>query len=157
MQQEETTSNIIIKRIDSPLLLRVCSSLLKEVYNAEPWNDNWTEEKALEKLECFYNSPRFFGYMALQEEKILGCCVGNMEPYYTGDYFYLKEMFVSVHAQRKGIGQQLLNHLKKQLEQLTIHQIILFTSRSMFPFHFYQKTGFTVMEDMCMMHFEQSQ
>ena len=97
---EKVGGDIKIERIESIQTLEKCAELLAEVYNAEPWNDNWTKKKALEKLTCFYNSPKFLGWMAIQKNILLGYCVGNIEPYYTGDYFYLKEMFVSVQSQR---------------------------------------------------------
>jgi GNAT superfamily N-acetyltransferase len=146
-------STITIKKIDAIEQLPACAELLVEAYNAPPWNDNWGTDKALEKLECFYNSPKFLGWMALSEGRLLGCCVGNIEPYYTGDYFYLKEMFVSVQAQRSGVGTELMANLKKHLETAGINAVILFTGKGLFPFNFYLKAGFSEMDGMRMMHF----
>lgn len=143
-----------IERIESTHLLEKCALLLMEVYNAEPWNDKWNEEKAFEKLLCYFNSPKIFGLIAVEEKNILGCSLGNIEPYYTGDYFYLKEMFVSVKSQRKGFGSQMMASLKEHLEIIGIKSIILFTSKALFPYDFYQKNNFKLMEDMCMMNFE---
>jgi len=145
-------NNLKIGRIESIQVLGHCAEILMDAYNSEPWNDSWTKEKALEKLTCFYNSPKFFGWTAIQDDKVLGCCVGNIEPYYTGDYFYLKEMFVYHHLQKKGIGARLMFTLKEHLATIDIKTIILFTGKDFFPFDFYVKTGFSVMEDMRMMH-----
>ncbi len=145
-------ANIEIKTIDSIKSLKDCAKVLVDAYNAEPWNDNWTNEKALEKLICFYNSPKFLGWMAFQEGKLLGCCVGNIEPYYTGDYYYLKEMFVLVQSQRSGIGSALFNAVKQHLANIDIKMIILFTSNTGFPFEFWKKSGFGEMDDMRMMY-----
>lgn len=142
---------IRIERIESREALQQCAVLLTEVYNAEPWNDNWTEETALEKLEYSFNAPKFFGLMAWEETHLLGCCVGNIEPYFMGDYFYLRDMFVSVSSQRKGVGSQLINSLKEYLETFDIKAIILFTSSEHFTFNFYQKNDFKIMEGMCIM------
>jgi len=150
-------SNIIIERVESVEILEQCAQILVDAYNAEPWNDNWTKEKALEKLTCFYNSPKFIGWTAKQDNKLLGCCVGNIEPYYTGDYYYLKEMFVSPQAQKKGIGAKLMATIKTHLETIDIKTIILFTGKGFFPFDFYVKSGFNEMGEMRMMHFEKSE
>ncbi len=150
---ENIIDGLRIEKIESIQDLEKCAELLMEAYNAEPWNDKWTKEKALEKLTCFYNSPKFYGWMALQENLLLGSCLGNIEPYYIGDYFYLKEMFVSVHSQRQGVGSQLMAALKAHLEIIDIKTIILFTSKDAFPFDFYQKNNFNIMEGMCMMNF----
>ncbi len=146
-------SEIQITLINSPEILSSCASLLVDAYNHEPWNDNWTQEKALEKLLCFYQSPKFLGWTARRGEELLGCCVGNIEPYFTGDYFYLKEMFVPVRAQKSGIGSQLMATIKGYLTSIDIQSIILFTSKEGFPFDFYLKAGFAEMEGMRMMHF----
>ncbi len=149
----KTMLAVKIVKITSAEVLSTCAPILVEAYNAEPWNDQWTAEKALEKLECFYNSPKFIGLLAYVGDQIKGACVGNIEPYYTGDYFYLKEMFVAPSAQKMGIGQKLMDELKSQLEQSDIRQMILFTSKEHFPFKFYEKANFAAMDEMRMMHF----
>ncbi|MEO6305353.1 MAG: GNAT family N-acetyltransferase [Bacteroidia bacterium] len=146
-----------IIKIDSSQQLVKCAELLVNAYNSEPWNDKWTNEKALEKLMCFYNSPKFHGWMAFNGNELLGCCIGNIEPYFSGDYFYLKEMFVSFGSQHKGVGRQLMAHLKRELDKMDISTIILFTSKEFFPFEFYEKTGFNEMDGMRMMHFGSSE
>jgi GNAT superfamily N-acetyltransferase len=144
---------IQISPILSADVLGACANLLVAAYNAEPWNDAWTPEKALEKLTCFYNSPKFLGWTATLDGQLVGACVGNIEPYYTGDYYYLKEMFVSPEAQHQGIGKQMMASLKIHLQTIDIQMIILFTGNELFPFEFYLKSGFSEMEGMRMMHF----
>jgi GNAT superfamily N-acetyltransferase len=146
-------NEITISKITSGDILPNCASLLVNAYNGEPWNDKWTHVKALEKLECFYNSPKFHGWLAHMDDELVGCCVGNIEPYFTGDYFYLKEMFVPVRYQRLGIGSKLMNHISEFLSTIDIKTIILFTSKKGFPFDYWKKQKFEVMEDMQMMYF----
>ena len=142
-----------IKKIQSPDELEKCAEILVKAYNGEPWNDEWTQAKALEKLTCFYNSPKFLGWVATDGDELLGCCVGNIEPYFTGDYFYLKEMFVYPRTQRKGVGSQLMASIKAHLDSIDIKMVILFTSDEGFPFSFWKKQGFELMEGMRMMNF----
>lgn len=146
--------HIKIKKIETQDVLSACAKILMDTYNATPWNDAWTAEKALEKLECFYHSPKFIGLLAYEGNELIGACIGNIEPYYTGDYFYLKEMFVTPSCQKKGIGLKMMETLKQHLASLEINQIILFTSKDYFPFNFYQKGGFNTIDGMQMMHFE---
>lgn len=145
--------NFVIEKINSKLSLDKCAEILVDAYNSEPWNDSWTKEKALEKLICYFNSPKFIGWAALSEGEIVGCVVGNIEPYFTGDYYYLKEMFVAPKAQKKGVGAQLMNAVKTHLTTINIDTIILFTGKDFFPFDFYLKSGFNEMEEMRMLHF----
>lgn len=146
--------NIIISKISSKDVLKDCAEILTRAYNSEPWNDEWTVDKAYQKLACFYECPDFIGFTAFVDGELAGACVGNIEPYYTGDYFYLKEMFVDPKVQKSGVGKALLADLKEHLDTIGIHQMILFTSSEFFPFKFYEKSGFSVMNGMVMMHFD---
>jgi aminoglycoside 6'-N-acetyltransferase I len=146
---------IEIIKITGPDDLSKCAELLVNAYNSEPWNDEWTHEKAFEKLLCYYASPKFHGWMAYSNGALLGCCVGNIEPYFAGDYYYLKEMFVAFNEQHKGVGRKLMANLKIELEKMDIKTIILFTSAEFFPFEFYTKTGFNEMQGMRMMHYSE--
>lgn len=147
-------NDLLIEPITDAAILPECAQILVHAYNAPPWNDEWTPEVALEKLSCFHQSPKFLGWTARREGVLLGCCVGNIEPYFTGDYFYLKEMFVHPSAQQHGIGAALMDVLKAQLTQMGIGTIILFTGKNFYPFDFYLKSGFQEMEGMRMMHHE---
>jgi N-acetylglutamate synthase-like GNAT family acetyltransferase len=146
--------SIRIEKIVSEEILPKCATILVMAYNSEPWNDEWTQEIALRKLQCFYHSPDFMGLLAFMDEQLVGACVGNIEPYYTGDYFYLKEMFVLPGSQHSGIGKAMMQYLKNELTKLGIRQMMLFTSGDFFPFHFYEKSGFKTLENMVMMHYE---
>lgn len=145
--------DITLKMIDSTDSLKKCAALLAEAYNAPPWQDNWTEEKAFEKLNFYFNSPNFYGLMAFQGDKIAGGCVGNIEPYFTGNYFFLKDMFVSVGSQRQGVGSRLIMALREYLDSSGVNTIILFTSNQHFTYDFYMKNDFKIMEGICMMHY----
>jgi GNAT superfamily N-acetyltransferase len=137
--------------IQSAETLHACAATLVAAYNAAPWNDAWTHAKAHEKLLCFYQSPKFYGWTATRDGELLGCMVGNIEPYYSGDYFYLKEMFVAPQHQHQGIGRRFMEILRAHLAMLDIQTIILFTGMQHFPFEFYLKSGFVEMDGMRMM------
>ena len=142
-----------IEKITGEEELNSCAELLVEAYNSEPWNDEWTTEIALDKLVTFYRSPKFYGWMVFDKDQLVGCCVGNIEPYFTGPYFYLKEMFVSPKYQGKGIGHTLLTHIKAEMKAIDVNMIILFTSNEGFPYKFYKKHDFADMDGMRMMGF----
>ncbi|MEI6124847.1 MAG: GNAT family N-acetyltransferase [Bacteroidota bacterium] len=140
-----------IERINKADTLDRCAEILVEAYNSEPWNDQWTKEVALDKLTIYFNTPKFIGWTASYNGQIIGCCVGNIEPYFTGDYYYLKDMFVLPTSQKLGIGSTFISTIKKYLNSINVKMIILFTSQQHFPFAFYQKTGFAEMDGMRMM------
>lgn len=145
------TEKITIEKIETESDLRKCALVLVDAYNNEPWNDEWTEEKAFEKLHCFYNSPKFLGYCIMVDSELVGGCVGNIEPYFSGDYFYLKDMFVKHSFQNKGIGKKLFEHLDKELTIVGIKTQILFTGSETPAYNLYKKYGYEEFESMKMM------
>ena len=90
--------NIIIEKTTSAEQIKQCAEFYPAAYNTEPWNDNWTIETATALLTCYYNTPKFMGWIALRDNVVVGCAIGNIEPYYSGDIFILKEIFVAVDA-----------------------------------------------------------
>ena len=108
--------DIKVERIRSIERLHECVEVLIEAYNREPWNNTWTPDTAKLILTCYFNTLDFMGWIATTDNRIVGCCLGNIEPYYTGRNFYLRELFVSVGSQKSGIGKMLLATAKKDLE-----------------------------------------
>jgi len=122
-----------------------CAEVLMDAYNRPPWNDNWNKEAAIALLTCYYNSPEFMGWIAIAGKNIIGCGVGNIEPYYKGDIFYLKELFVAARYQQKGLGKRLVAAMKQDLAVADVKTVILLTSDAVF--NFYTKCGFSEMEE----------
>jgi len=140
-----------IERITSVEILKQCAEVLSEAYNGPPWNERWTTGTAEAVLTCYYNSPEFMGWKATSDNKIIGCGVGNIEPYYSGSVFYLRDLFVSVRSQKTGVGSCLVAAMKEDLAIIGIKTIILFTNRAIFDF--YLKCGFNEMAGMSLMNY----
>jgi aminoglycoside 6'-N-acetyltransferase I len=136
--------DITIEKITSVKTLEQCAGMYPAAYNAEPWNDNWTCETAAALLSCYYNTPGFSGWTAKRDDRIIGCAIGNIEPYYSGNIFILKEIFVSVSSHGTGAGSSLIAALKDDLHKINIKMVILSTYRSIFDF--YVKSGFKEMD-----------
>jgi len=133
-------------------MLEQCAEVLMDAYNGPPWNDNWTAKKAIELLTCYYDTPRFMGWVAKAGNEIVGAGIGNSEPYYSGDIFYVKEMFVSVQSQKAGVGRHLIAAMKEDLGLMGIRTMMLFTSKDIF--NFYIKSGFREMKERTTMIYE---
>lgn len=131
--------------------LQRCAELLKLAFN-QTHGDEWTDATALRKLDIFYRSPHFRGWVVRDDAsgEIVSGCVGNLEAYYTGDYLYLKEMFTHPAHQDRGIGSRLMERIKADLAAEGVHMIILFTPTSGHQYGFYQKRDFAEMDDMRM-------
>ena len=127
----------IIKETD----IDECSSLFATVFSSSPWNEEWTKQLALERLTHFYESKSFLGVVA-KKESIVGFALGNIEPFYFGSIFYLREMCVSSTLQRKGIGSGVIDTLDSELSQLNVKRIYLATEHTIPAASFYQDKGF---------------
>ena len=129
--------------------LQRCAELLKLAFN-QTHGDAWTDQTALRKLDIFYRTPHFRGWVVREDGDIVAGCVGNLEAYFTGDYLYLKEMFTHPDHQKRGIGDALMQRIKTDLAAENIGMIILFTPTSGHQYPFYQKRDFQEMDDMRM-------
>ena len=128
-------------RIIEPQDIEVCASIFVSTFSKNPWNEAWTLDAALERLWHFYNSKGFYGLIAT-ETQALGFVLGNVEPYYTGSLFCLREMCVAATSQSKGIGTQLLKTLEEELTLIHVRRIYLLTSHDTPASRFYQKAGY---------------
>lgn len=131
--------------------LTECAKLYVEVFNAEPWNDNWMKETAFKRLSDIFNSANFEGIFYEEDGEIKGAIFGNLEQYFDGMHYYLKEMFVSNELQGKGIGTKMLKILEDRLKDNGVNTIILFTSKGNKTSKFYLKNGFDEWTSMAMM------
>ncbi|WP_339237409.1 hypothetical protein [Oceanobacillus sp. FSL W7-1281] len=68
-----------------------CSKLFLTVFNAEPWKDEWTLERARQYLSDFYPTPGFLGVLAVENEEIIGFIFGARRAWWNGDEFFIKK------------------------------------------------------------------
>lgn len=132
--------------------LNKCTETFIEVFNHEPWNDEWIFTKAKKYLLDFYQTPGFLGVLAVENDEILGFIFGVHRVWWSGDEFFINEMCVKIQQQNKGIGRALLNHLIKELNHSNISNIILLTDRGIPAEEFYKKNGFKEIERIIFLH-----
>ena len=123
-----------------------------ETYNAPPWNDQWTETLAFEKLSEMMNCHGAFGLVCYADSgDFAGVILGNSETYFNCKQFFIKDFFVPLALQGKGIGSLLMVEFEKRLAALGIDKVYLFTSKGARTEDFYKKRGFTTWDDMVLM------
>ena len=127
--------------------LAVCAALFTNVFSSDPWNEEWNETFALERLLHFYQSKGFVGILA-EQQGVVGFALGNTEPFYFGSMFYLREMCTKTNLQNQGVGNKVLKALEKELIPLKVQSIYLTTERTIPAAHFYQTNGFNYSEKM---------
>lgn len=140
-----------IEKLDKKYL-KECSRMYVETFNSEPWNDNWNEVTSYKRLKDIYDTPGFLGLAIFDQGQLKGAVLGNIEQWYEGYMYNLKEMFVKQGNKRNGIGSYLIVELEKMAKELGVNSITLFTSRGDLTEKFYIKNGFITEEDMIMMH-----
>jgi aminoglycoside 6'-N-acetyltransferase I len=141
---------MIIRKLTNDDLVELVS-LYVNVFNSEPWNDKWTEDTAFIRLIDIMNNAGFIGLAYEEKGEIVGAVLGNREQYFNGIHFFVKEMFVRVEDQKKGVGSKLLEELEKEAKKESVINIYLFTSKGNGTYDFYVKNNFKELKSMCMM------
>ncbi|MGN7478279.1 GNAT family N-acetyltransferase [Solibacillus silvestris] len=131
-----------------------CTKIFMEVFNAEPWNDEWTDGIALQYLTDFYGTPNFLGIAAVENEEVLGFIFGVQRKWYSGDEYFIHEMCVDSKRQSEGIGKMMLQELEKHLQAKSIDNIALLTNRNIPAEQFYKNNGFEEIERLVFLHKE---
>ncbi|MBH1940264.1 GNAT family N-acetyltransferase [Mobilitalea sibirica] len=131
--------------------LKEYAKLYVGVFNAPPWDDQWTIETAYKRLYDISNTSGFIGYKYVEDGEIKGSIMGNLEQWYEGFHYNLKEMFVATQLQGKGIGSKLLMELEKELKASDVNTVYLFTSKGDLTSHFYSNNGYEEIQSMVMM------
>ena len=123
-----------------------CTEAFVEVFNAEPWNDEWTLARADAYLLDFCRTPGFLGMVAAEGEEVTGFIFGVQRKWWSGDEFFIHEMCVKQQQQNQGVGRGLLQHVEKELSDRGVHSITLLTDRGIPAEAFYKKNGFEEIE-----------
>lgn len=127
------------------------AKLYVSVFNEEPWNDSWTDEKARIRIGDMMCTNTFVGKAIYEEGMLIGMIWGQREQYFDGIHFQLQEFCVRTDFQQKGYGKALLLELKEELNQIGVTNIFLITSRQESTEGYYQKRGFRTSDFMIVM------
>jgi aminoglycoside 6'-N-acetyltransferase I len=131
--------------------LRACATLFISVFNSPPWNEKWSQDVALKRLEDCFNTPGAYGVVAIVEDEVSGFAIGVVEQYDQNENFYLKEICVDSTKQRSGIGTKMMDALHHDLVRKGVGMVYLLTIRDSPAAAFYEKCGFLNSSKMIMM------
>lgn len=126
--------------------LDACTQAFVDIFNDDPWNDEWTFERARQYISDFYHTPHFVGVLAMENDQVVGFIYGVVRAWWSGSEFYINEMGVRSEYRNQGIGRALLEQLEKALEGQNVDNFALLTDRGMPAEIFYQKNGFRAID-----------
>ncbi len=142
----------MIYRVISNQDITTLAKIYVETYNRPPWNDKWTNELAIQKLDELINCNNTFGLVCIDDsDNIMGAIIGDIETYYDCKHCFIKDFFITPNMQNKGIGSKLMTEFEKELLIKGISKTYLFTSRTDITEEYYKKRGFESWNGMVMM------
>jgi aminoglycoside 6'-N-acetyltransferase I len=140
--------------------IRPCAEVFVAVFSRAPWNENWRATDALTRLEELYRTPGFYGVIACtgeemvppaDREQVLGFVMGHTEQWKRARHFYLTEMCVMRHRQRRGVGTAIMGALCRDLAEMDVEAMYLLTLRDGPAEAFYERCGFNINPKMVLM------
>lgn len=138
-----------IRESDLPELTR----LMVAVYNAPPWNNQWTEETASESLATLLSFPTFYGNVIVDDQKIFGAIMGHLRKYSSETTYYIDELFVAIEHRRQGVAKCLYERTITDLQQMGVQGAFFTSLRDTPAYHFYIKLGaWDLTDSACFYH-----
>ena len=131
--------------------LAACADILMSVYNNELWQCRWTADAALEYLSDLFQARKFVGYVALQQDEIVGSIFAREKVWWNNSEVFVEEMFVKPKFQKMGYGSMLLKEIEGYVAEKGLAGITLSTNKYAPAPLFYRKNGFLDCEHVIFM------
>lgn len=144
----ETMKIVVLESAQIPL----AGKLFADVFQKEPWNFAWiNEEKATAYFRYMEASPESLGFFLMEEDEVIGCCMGQINPYFEFVTYDIKEIYIVTSHQGEGKGSFFLEAIEDFLRNIRVHVVNLLTSGQIDAFQFYLKNGYEVSENTTFM------
>ncbi len=138
--------NLALKKITEKEI-KESADLYYEVFTSEAFKFHWlTKQKAYNYFLDMYNTPNFLGFLFLNNDEVIGVCVGIGNPHFINNQYEIKEIFIKPSLQKKGIGNLFLSEVESALLNMDYQIITLYTQKNIPAYNFYSKKNYITLK-----------
>lgn len=121
----------------------ILASMYDKIFKSEKWKFDWLNiDNIIRYFTDIYNSPKFTGYTFIYNGRVSGACLGEISDYFSSVQYYIKEIFIELDLQNKGVGSIFLNEIECDLKKRGVNNMTLYTSKNIPAYKFYHKNGY---------------
>jgi aminoglycoside 6'-N-acetyltransferase I len=118
------------------------SKIYKEEFSKPPYNEPWTEKKALKKIKLFSKYCDIF--KITNEKDIIGFIIVNPHQFFPGKIAFGEEMAIQKDFQGKGIGTKVLKEIFKIYKKRGFEDFKEIALKKAKALELYKKIGFKI-------------
>ena len=123
-------------------------SMFLEVFTAEPWNDDWSDDRQLREYLLDLMTVRTPLQLGLYKDgELIGISLGNIRHWWGGTEYYIEEICIRTSEQGRGLGTKFFELIAELIPSKGAAQIYLTTEKHVPAYEFYKKLGFQELDD----------